>query len=271
MALSRAQSLDAQADSLSSQGHFLKAKEKREEAAIAYEAAAQSTADPSARRTLLMLATRQRANAEVLERKASVSSNAARAQSQQGGSGSGRTGQLRPRTAMASRTAQDGLTTLQASRKQLEGGAKHCVACCPLKDKRSHVNEHCAASHRRLLRDNSNSQLLAQSTSPSMMMESSRRSSDSTSPSHSPNASIYPEGSFMVLRDDSNDADPFRRFNQAVDALLGQMSSPVAFATLPLDRAPKSKQPVIPRTQVPETSTGDSPFCTSLKSIHDSS
>lgn len=41
----------------------------------------------------------------------------------------------------------------------------------------------------------------------------------------------------MVLRgdDNSSDADPFRRFNQALDALLGQMASPVAFATLPLD------------------------------------
>lgn len=58
----------------------------------------------------------------------------------------------------------------------------------------------------------------------------------------------------MVLRDDANDADPFRRFNQAVDALLGQMSQPVAFATLPLDKQKKSsaahKSPFSPGVHV---------------------
>lgn len=119
MALTRAQSLDAQADNLTSQGQFLKARDCRQEAAIAYEAAAQSTADPSARRTLTMLAQRQRANAQVLEGKAAAAA-ATKQQEIQSNSGSGRTGQLRPRK-QPYQGGQDGLSTLQASRKQLEG------------------------------------------------------------------------------------------------------------------------------------------------------
>lgn len=116
MALSRAQQLDSAADNYASQGKFVKASESRIEAALAYEAASQATADPSASKTLLMLAQRQRANAAVMDRKAEAATAQVKTQQQQNQT-SQRTGQLKPRTA-ALKPAQD---TLQASRRQLEG------------------------------------------------------------------------------------------------------------------------------------------------------
>lgn len=121
MALSRAQALDAQADQLTSKGHYGKAGELRLEAAVAYEAAAQCTGDPGASKTLMMLAQRQCSNAKVLEGKAATASQA-QAKPAVNSSPQQRTGQLRPRSQVVGRQGQDGLSTLQASRKQLEGG-----------------------------------------------------------------------------------------------------------------------------------------------------